>query len=583
MCSRGSRARTRARAARRRCRPAARCRRRSRTDPAARPAPADGRAAPRLPGWCRTAEHDAAGRARSRGRSGNGGGVQQRRNGSGGSSCNGGNGSDRTANRTDTAGTRCLRARFLARVFHGSVKPGLRASRARTTLSAVRPLIVEEMCFTSSQAIFMRRFPPYAVRRTCRRRSRRASERVSRSWRRFPRRWRRSAPGGSRFRSCACSRWLRRRRRGVGGGASPGRSTRAGNRSDSASPSAITLARQSGISPSAVSLRGEPARSACSADSRRMRSSAQAKPAKQRSATARAGRRSRIREFEVHTRAPDAGNTRVRSRRRVPAGIRSRFRASGGRQLPLVVAAGPSFRGNGAVRAADSRWAAASRLRLRGFARLRRLAGHAAVIAEGAGRLSPARITMTTRRLASRPGDRVIGLRGPEFAEADHREPRRLDAAARKKMHDARGARGRQLPVRREVARVDRLVVGVAFDAHRVRILGERGGETRRAPGMPCWTAWRRRWRTGCRCGLRLRARTHGGAPPPGWRRPAAAAPVRVRRRRAPAAGGTDDPWPSASRLSPDTAPCSRRRSGRRCGWPRASCAADRRSSTAAR
>ena len=59
-----------------------------------------------------------------------------------------------------------------------------------------------------------------------------------------------------------------------------------------------------------------------------------------------------------------------------------------------------------------------------------------------------------------------------------------------------------------------RAIVGVAFDAHRVRILGERLGENASSAGnAPRRTAWRRRSRTGCRCGSRLRPRVHGGAP----------------------------------------------------------------------
>ena len=156
--------------------------------------------------------------------------------------------------------------------------------------------------------------------------------------------------------------------------------------------------------------------------------------------------------------------------------------------------------------------------------RLRRLARHAAVFAECVfGRLVAGEDHDHHAAVRVAPLGRVIALRGTEFAEADHGQPRRIHASLREQMHDARGARRGQLPVRRERGRADRAVVGVAFDAHRVRILGERRGQASSAGNAPRRTASRRRSRTGCRCGFRLRARVDGGAPRSCRRPPAAA------------------------------------------------------------
>ena len=144
-----------------------------------------------------------------------------------------------------------------------------------------------------------------------------------------------------------------------------------------------------------------------------------------------------------------------------------------------------------AIAAVAMRLRCASRLGLRGFARLRRLGVRTRVLAEGAfRRLVAAEDHDQHATIGVASLDCVIALARDDILRGRSRpaapDPRRR-VRNRCTTLAARAADSSQFDG--NVRRVDGAIVGVAFDAHRVRILRERLGELRRARGMAGRTA----------------------------------------------------------------------------------------------
>ncbi len=184
---------------------------------------------------------------------------------------------------------------------------------------------------------------------------------------------------------------------------------------------------------------------------------------------------------------------------------------------------------------------------------------------------------MTTRRLALRPSAVSLGCAGRNSPKPMTESREGEMPPLREAVHDAGGARGGQLPVRRVVRGVDRPVVGVAFHAQRVRILHQRArqrvergirsvGQRRHAAreqDVACGSStssqnsWRRTaTRSAATSVLQRRSRVR--------RRRARAAASSDARRRAPAAHGRSRPR-RASGPGPRPWPCCHR-----CTWLRA-------------